>query len=275
MPSPETALFDPRTRTWKQAAPLAEARRLQTMNLLPDGRVLMAGGYNGIPDPGGYPISAVQSAEIYDPFNNRSERIITPNYNWRFMYSILITPPVSIVLPDARLLIISRQGVNAETSIILDWKTGQIERIPNPPFHLPLRDYVLGSLGDGRTLLSSHKFDQMGGGPIDAAPSLGIFDLVTKQWTQIPWPDPGKFLYWILLSPSPFQPSMLGNQLVGYYFDSNSAPRSYLTYLDLNKGLTAGFEIAPLTETSEPLVKLTPSDWGEVFGKWRTAISRK
>lgn len=265
VPSTETAIFNPRTNTWKKAAPLAEARRLQTMNLLPDGRVLMAGGYSGIPDPGGYPISAVQSAEIYDPYNDRSERIVTPGYNWSAMYSILLAPPVSVLLPDARLLIISRQTGNIDSSIILDWKTGQIERVPNPPFHSGLRNYVLSSLGDGRILLSSHLFDQMGMGPIDAAPVLGIFDPVTKQWTQVTWPDPKKFLYWILLPPPPFQSNMPGNQLVGYYFETNTTPRSYLTYLDLSKGLTTAFEIAPLTATSEPLVKLTPSDWGEIL----------
>jgi uncharacterized protein (TIGR03437 family) len=265
VPSAETAIFDPRSNTWKQGAPLAEARRLQTMNLLPDGRVLMAGGYNGVPDPGGYPISAVQSVEIYDPYNNRSERIVTPGYDWKFMYNILLAPPVSIVLPDTRLLIISRQGVNTETSIILNWKTGQIERVPNPPLHSPLRIYVLGLLEDGRILLSSHLFDQTGMGVIDAAPVLGIFDLATKQWTQLTWPDPKKFLYWILIPTWPFQASTLGNQLVGYYYESNTTPKSYLSYLDLDNGLTTGFEIAPLSETSEPLVKITPSDWGELL----------
>lgn len=266
VPSTETALFDPRTRTWKQAAPLAEARRLQTMNLLPDGRVLMAGGYSGIPDPGGYPISAVQSAEIYDPYHDRSERIVTPGYNWSWMYSILLIRPVSILLPDSRLLMISRQTVNVESSIILDWKTGQIERVPLPPFSTSTDYYVLNTLADGRTLLSSHRFDQTGGNEIrNAAPALGIFDLTTKQWTQIPWPDPQKFLYWILLPAPPFQANMPGNQLVGYYYESNSTPKSYLTYLDLSRGLTTAFEIAPLTETSEPLIKLTPSDWGEIL----------
>ncbi|NOT63680.1 MAG: hypothetical protein HOP19_25995 [Acidobacteria bacterium] len=265
VPSAETAIFDPRTSAWKQAAPLAEARRLQVMSLLPDGRVLMAGGYNGIPDSSGYPISAVQSAEIYDPYNNRSERIATPDYNWRAMYSALLVPPVSILLPDARLLIISRQSGGVDSSIILDWKTGQIERVPNPPLHSGIRIYVLSLLGDGRVLLSSHLYEQTGMGVVDAAPVLGIFDPVAKQWTQITWPDPKKFLYWVLLPSPSFQSSMLGNQLVGYYFDTNSSPKSYLTYLDLDKGLTTGFEITPLTETSEPLITMAPSDWGEIL----------
>lgn len=53
-------LYDPATGTWTQTGSLAQAREQHTATLLPDGRVLVAGGEA----PGGV---ALASAELYDP----------------------------------------------------------------------------------------------------------------------------------------------------------------------------------------------------------------
>ncbi|CAG2145709.1 N-acetylneuraminate epimerase [Cupriavidus yeoncheonensis] len=53
-------LYDPATGTWTQTGSLAQAREQHTATLLPDGRVLIAGGEA----PGGV---APASAELYDP----------------------------------------------------------------------------------------------------------------------------------------------------------------------------------------------------------------
>jgi N-acetylneuraminic acid mutarotase/CII-binding regulator of phage lambda lysogenization HflD len=50
------------TNTWLPAASLATARQYHTMTLLPSGKVLVAGGYNGS--------LALASAELYDPATN-------------------------------------------------------------------------------------------------------------------------------------------------------------------------------------------------------------
>lgn len=55
-------LYDPRTRTWTSTAPMTDVRWGHTATLLPNGRVLVAGGQ---PDGGGSESWA--SAVIYDP----------------------------------------------------------------------------------------------------------------------------------------------------------------------------------------------------------------
>src|SRR5205823_4218892 len=51
-------LYDPASGTWSATGSLNTARRQHTATLLPNGKVLVAGGYNG-----GY----LTSAELYDP----------------------------------------------------------------------------------------------------------------------------------------------------------------------------------------------------------------
>jgi N-acetylneuraminic acid mutarotase len=56
-------IYDPSTGTWSAAAAMNAERSSHTATLLPDGRVLVTGGFAG----GGY---ALSSAEIYDPTTN-------------------------------------------------------------------------------------------------------------------------------------------------------------------------------------------------------------
>jgi Kelch motif len=52
-------LYDPKTGTFTATGPMADTLASQTATLLPDGHVLIAGGYDGIAD--------VTTAELYDP----------------------------------------------------------------------------------------------------------------------------------------------------------------------------------------------------------------
>lgn len=54
-----TAVFDPVADVWHAAGDLHDARRLHSLTLLPDGRILAAGGLNGM--------AGLPSAELYDP----------------------------------------------------------------------------------------------------------------------------------------------------------------------------------------------------------------
>ena len=59
-------IYDPATETWSATGPLAQGRGGHTATLLPDGRVLVAGGYAVAADRS-KPDSVLGSAEIYDP----------------------------------------------------------------------------------------------------------------------------------------------------------------------------------------------------------------
>lgn len=58
-------IYDPTTSTWQAAASMRQARYSHSASLLPDGRVLVVGGFV----PGPFHV-ATRSAEIYDPLLN-------------------------------------------------------------------------------------------------------------------------------------------------------------------------------------------------------------
>ena len=62
-------VYDPLTRTWHGTGPMQAGRAGHTATLLPDGRVLVTGGYKSNEAAGGYTSSftGVTSAELYDP----------------------------------------------------------------------------------------------------------------------------------------------------------------------------------------------------------------
>jgi N-acetylneuraminic acid mutarotase len=59
-------IYDPASNSWSTAAPMNAARYLALATLLPDGRVLIAGGWGG---PSG-PYHQLNSAEIYNPITD-------------------------------------------------------------------------------------------------------------------------------------------------------------------------------------------------------------
>ena len=56
-------LYDPATGSWSAASSMARGRADHTATLLPDGKVLIAGGYNGNLEGGSF----ISAAELYDP----------------------------------------------------------------------------------------------------------------------------------------------------------------------------------------------------------------
>lgn len=263
VPTTETAIYNPRTENWATGAPLQAARRTQVMNLLPDGRVLMAGGFNEITDPGGYPYSAVRSVEVYDPCNNKSELVPISNYTGDYFYTPLLKPPVSIILPDSRMLLMAT--IPRPSSLILDWRKGVVETVPNPPGHDGLGSFTLSYLQDGRILCSIHRMDQTTS-PKDAAPKLSIFDPAIGEWSPLPIQSPANPLYssWFFLPHSlPSQQFPVFH--VSNFYGQGDDTTPHLNYFDVNQGVIPGFRIDPLSKDSQWLVKMTSTEWGEIL----------
>jgi len=76
--STSVLIYDPVTNTWAKGAPLPNPRVFHSANLLPDGRVLVVGGYAEQFDSNGDPtgLSVLSSTVIYDP-------AALPGQEWR------------------------------------------------------------------------------------------------------------------------------------------------------------------------------------------------
>jgi hypothetical protein len=98
-----TELYDPDTGTFSRAADMRTGRRMHTSALLPDGRVLIAGGFGaGTASDWG---TASASAELYDP----SAGTFTPTGD-------MTTPrgwPTAILLSTGKVLVVGN-GTSAE-----------------------------------------------------------------------------------------------------------------------------------------------------------------
>lgn len=67
----QVQVYDPGANTWTTAASMNTARTYHTATLLPNGKVLVAGGYNGS--------SSLTSAEVYDPVANSWTTVASMN----------------------------------------------------------------------------------------------------------------------------------------------------------------------------------------------------
>jgi hypothetical protein len=72
-------LYDPTTGTWSITGSLHQRRANHSSTLLPDGRVLVAGGTNQIFSPPASPTESLRSSELYDP--NTGTWSVTGNLN--------------------------------------------------------------------------------------------------------------------------------------------------------------------------------------------------
>src|SRR4029077_4696845 len=102
-------IYDPLSSSWASPPPLGVARHYHTAALLPDGRLLVAGGYtidnNNINVDG----TTLASAEIYDPLTN-GWAIVPPMSAARHLHT-------ANLLPDGRVLIAGGLTNNSGTAL--------------------------------------------------------------------------------------------------------------------------------------------------------------
>jgi N-acetylneuraminic acid mutarotase len=142
-------IYNPRSNTWRSAGRMSVARYADAAALLPDGRVLVAGGWSFTSDTD----PSLASAEIYDPAAN----------SWTATGSLKDArgSPTMATLPDGRVLAIA--GVDPAYHVlasteIFDSKLGTWQTTGKLP--VAMERPAMGVLPDGRVLVA--------GGAVDA-----------------------------------------------------------------------------------------------------------
>jgi hypothetical protein len=173
-------IYDPSTDSWSNAASMSVARSSHTATLLPSGKVLVSGGFNG----GGY---ALSSAELYDPISNSWTSVDAMGYG-RYRHQ-------AIVLNDDEILVVGgRQGNADGTGAMRIWapvSTCEIYSVsadtwtPAAPMNETRVESGLARLPDGRVLAAGGINDTLvisdWGQP--ASRTCEIYDPVTDTWS--------------------------------------------------------------------------------------------
>lgn len=130
-------LFDPTQNTVQEFGSLAEPRAGHTATLLRDGRVLIAGGYNG---------EYLQSTEVFDPAQRR----------FRPAGSLVEgrSGHTATLLPDGRVLLVGGVGRGwtfLRSAEVYDPSTGRSESVGS--MSVPRESHTATLLADGRVLI--------------------------------------------------------------------------------------------------------------------------
>jgi hypothetical protein len=150
-------VFDPATDLFTPTQPMVQGRQRATASLLPDGRVLIAGGYDQNGD-------AMASSEVYDPATGTFQaapRMSSPRAGH-----------TATVLADGRVLLVGGVGNvdegTLETSDLYDPTSGTFVRAAS--LSAARSDHTATLLADGRVLIAG------GVGDLDTLPSAELFD---------------------------------------------------------------------------------------------------
>ncbi|NLF02646.1 MAG: hypothetical protein GX601_16895, partial [Anaerolineales bacterium] len=169
-------VYDPATGLWSNTGSMSQARTRHTATLLPDGHVLVAGGYRG-GTPTNFYSPYVSSVEIYSP--------ATGTFTSTAGMSTGRADHTATLLPDGRVLV-----VGGRTKLPMTTATSYVTRCEtyNPATStwtevagLPLAraDHTATLLPDGRVLIA-------GGRNSDGvfSPAL-VYDPVTNTWVTV------------------------------------------------------------------------------------------
>jgi hypothetical protein len=173
-------LYDPTTGKMTRTGSMLTARSDATATLLPDGRVLIAGGYGcrtrscspGNTTRGG---GSLASAELYDPTTDKFTRTGS--------MSAARTDAVSMLLPDGRVLILNGGSRLAE---LYDPATGRFTRdgsLQHDYFDTSGGAYAGGGSVSEAALLPNAKVLVVG--PSDGGPASELFDPASGKSTSI------------------------------------------------------------------------------------------
>jgi N-acetylneuraminic acid mutarotase len=157
-----TELYDPTTKTWSAGADLPGPRELQTAVLLPDGKVLLAGGDDGHND--------LLDAVVYDPATNTWTSVPT---------SLTIGGlPTAAVLQSGKVIVTASVSPVAN-SVIFDPTAGTWANGPSMN-NVHLLGATATLLSDGRVLVAGGVTAYQQNSPMSVPE---IYDPVANSWS--------------------------------------------------------------------------------------------
>lgn len=169
-------IYDPATGQWSLTGSMNIGRFRSTLTLLPDGKVLAAGGRTTSLDP----TASIASAEIYDPATGQ----------WTLTGS-MDTPRqlhTASLLPDGRVLVTGGRYIENSGGDIVDTASAEIydpaigQWTPAGEMSTPRERHSATPLPDGTVLVTGGSWDggADGGYPIASAE---IYDPAAGQWS--------------------------------------------------------------------------------------------
>jgi WD40 repeat protein len=168
-------LYDPSTGAFSPTGSMAAARADQTATLLPDGRVLIAGGDGcskvaSCRDAGPGSVTALASAELYDRTTGK------------FTNTGSMSAPhghaAATLLSDGRVLLVGGYGKVAD---VYDETTGRFTRTGDSPMDIGNGDPTATLLANGKVLVT---------GMTASGPRAALYDSVSGVFTSISFPLP-------------------------------------------------------------------------------------
>jgi uncharacterized delta-60 repeat protein len=165
-------IFDPKTDGWTATSDLSIARSHHTAILLPNGRVLVAGGSN---EPRG---TATASTELFDPATETWTPVGDLNAA-RVLYTATLLPDGRVLATGGLSALAIAGGVPIASTEVFDPATGTWTPIGD--LNIPHALHSATLLVDGRVLVAGG-----GGSPLDPLPQTAEAELLsspTGRWT--------------------------------------------------------------------------------------------
>jgi Kelch motif len=165
-------LYNVRTLNWTAAAPMSVPRYHPTLTVLPDGRVLVAGGGSG-----GDVVTA--SAETYDPAADRWSAV-PPMSTPRVDASALLLRTGQVLVAGGEAT--ANQAASLDSAELFDYRTNRWAAAPK--MHSPHAAAISAVLPDGTGLVAGG-FDYAGGYQL-ATSASEYYNPIVNRWFEGP-----------------------------------------------------------------------------------------